>query len=381
MSVAQPRGHRVSPCPKSSPGALTGVSEQSRLLDRWAVFDIIKEGHEHLGIKERELSVLYAHLSVLPKGKLNPAGLNISYMKVSNVRKRANCMGEMRFRRGEQRLEKAGLIIRKTSANWRRFPIRKGDKVNDACGVDLGPLLLRIWEISRKNEEMYLINQEARSMRTRISNTLQMIRRAASMAEGHLMDQIDAFTRKVRNALRRASVTVEDLQLIEVSVTDFGDMIERSTAVDDQVLSDENAVDDGHSVRHIESPKKEDINICDADRNNDVRSLGDVWNDVDQIRALFPDEPKTERELVKVIFDYSRCLQLRKETVLTAIVALGYGGTLLSLNYLAKKGDDIKKPVAYFISMVKRYQAGEAIAGGQIKPPKSSPLPAYMLAR
>ncbi|MDO6575183.1 helix-turn-helix domain-containing protein, partial [Staphylococcus pasteuri_A] len=51
-------------------------------------------------------------------------------------------MDERRFRRGETRLEQAGLIRRRLSGNGRRFPERdKSGRVVNAYGIDLAPLL------------------------------------------------------------------------------------------------------------------------------------------------------------------------------------------------------------------------------------------------
>jgi replication initiation protein RepC len=43
-------------------------------------------------LNDRDITVLQAHLSVLPKGLLNAAALNMSYMKVQDILERANGM-------------------------------------------------------------------------------------------------------------------------------------------------------------------------------------------------------------------------------------------------------------------------------------------------
>lgn len=57
---------------------------------------LVTELRQDLGLADRDVMVLRAHLTVLPQGPLDPRGLNISFMSVSEILSRACGMDERR---------------------------------------------------------------------------------------------------------------------------------------------------------------------------------------------------------------------------------------------------------------------------------------------
>ena len=166
--------------------------------------------------------VLRAHLTVLPAGPLRPDQLNLSFMKVSEILSRACAMEERRFHRGEVRLEAAGLVLRRLSANGRRFPERDSSgQIIGGYGIDLRPLLSSLDELAEIRDRIEAEKLALRQKRNHVSARFQNILRELYATARELPSHVAEFKERLRNALRRKTTTLKDLERLEAEVADL----------------------------------------------------------------------------------------------------------------------------------------------------------------
>lgn len=123
---------------------------------KWRLFRSLTEAKRPLGLRDRDLSVLHALLSCHSETMLTlPAagGGIVVFPSNRELSIRAHGMAPSTLRRHLANLVTAGLILRRDSANGKRFARKGADgAIAEAFGFDLTPLLARAAEIERLAE-------------------------------------------------------------------------------------------------------------------------------------------------------------------------------------------------------------------------------------
>lgn len=397
MPAENPRRQMDTHCRKTEAPCPAGQ-------DRWELLDLVVALRVELRLNDRDIAVLRAHLGVLAKGPLHPARLNMSYMNVEEVRLRANGMEEMKFRRGEQALEKAGLIHRKRSANGRRYPIYDGSgKVVDAYGIDLSPLLFKRREFEQRLAELTAESAVLSARQSALSARLQELIRSMAFIPRSLADILDGLRKKLRNLLRRKRCTPEELDRVEETLVRLEASCERAapsgrdtedrddadapeerparslatseSAVseprterhDDHLSSDKMHVDAEQNVRHIESSQKESSYPHDLEAKL-RKDLASAWLNCAQVAPFHPRPPTTPEMAYDLLCKFAGYLGLGRDIVANAISQTGYGGTVVMLDYLSEKLGSVENINGYARSMLKSHALGNSIAAGRVKP-------------
>ncbi|WP_047997297.1 helix-turn-helix domain-containing protein [Puniceibacterium sp. IMCC21224] len=371
MSAAQPRGQAEDACPK--------LGTRLRLLDRWELLSLITDLRQELGLTDRDVMVLRAHLSVLPHGPLDPEKLNVSFMRVAEILGRACGMDERRFRRGETRLEQAGLIRRRLSGNGRRFPERdrQGHIIN-AYGIDLAPLFERhaeLQELRERLEERHLL---LRSRKNSISARLQAALKAFLASDTNLPDWIEALRTQLRRAVRRKTTAHEELDDIETRILSLEHAVcalppappQPETVTSTPVSPVKKAADGGQTVRHIESKLKK-INKRKPTPFSQC-TISESWAKTLTLKDLYPLAPKTEREAAEILFNFASFIRIAQPQVLRGLALVGWEGIIQLLDYMASKMDTIAQPEVYLRSMIKACEQGDSITRQRVVPCYSS---------
>ena len=367
MSAAQPLGQSGKTCPRPSP------------IDRWELLSLVTALRKPLGLADRDVMVLRAHLSVLPHGPLVPGALNMSFMQLTEIQDRACGMDERRFRRGEVQLEARGLITRRLSANGRRFPERGADgRIIAAYGIDLSPVIARYSELcalkATLEDEARALKQRRNGLSARLSSLLRCI--APS-------DRLVALKAALRNALRRSSVTAKELDAFETEIAALESPCPDKTAVTQVNQSrsepssrpDSSPADAGQTVRHIESEPK------DINKHSALRRPGryrHAWSQSTSLSEFYPDPPSSEHEAKGCIIEFSSFIGLGRDCVEAALSLAGLENTIRLVDYLATKIDRISKPHGYMKSMLAGLQNGESVAGGSVCLPRPANTRALM---
>lgn len=331
---------------------------------------------KELGLTSNDITVLTALISFLPRDRQTTNGettpkLTVVFPSNASLSERANGVDERTLRRCLGRLDAAGLIDRKNSANGKRFPLRYGRIIRDAFGIDLNPLIqnhdalaAEALKVAEKRERLRSLRAEALALR-------------ASLLQDQRLDEARLSSLgTIRNILRRANLTVDAiLQIIadlrELGATaaqSYGERESSSVPIDevpahDQAHSDASMREmtgrNGQNDRQIESIKKEsfkkdeqakqtgaDQNSAGPSMNRDPAKMS--WTDFTHVSDFFPDPPRTGEALNRVLFDIGRLLRIRQEKLMRGLQKTGAGRLLVILDYLLGKGETIRQPEAYF---------------------------------
>ncbi|WP_237273011.1 helix-turn-helix domain-containing protein [Sulfitobacter sp. M220] len=363
----------------------------SATWDRWEVLKLVQDIKRVIGLNDRDIMVLRAHLTVLPAGPLRPDQLNLSFMKVSEILSRACAMEERRFHRGEVRLEAAGLVLRRLSANGRRFPERDSSgQIIGGYGIDLRPLLSRLDELAEIRDRIEAEKLALRQKRNHVSARFQNILRELYATARELPSHVAEFKERLRNALRRKTTTLKDLERLEAEVADLekapypdvGDTaVEQPTAVNSESAASpgteemteetvKTGVDARQNVRQIESKLKE--NYKEPSPDFSVPRISCLWRSTKTLKSFYPEPPEREREAARVLFEFSSFIGLGQQVILNALSTFGWENLFIVVDYLAERTERLKHPEGYLSTMIKCFERGEPVAGGSVQP---LPLP------
>jgi replication initiation protein RepC len=334
-----------------------------------------------LNLTSNDVTVLTALISFLPRDQSPNSGetqrkLTVVFPSNASLSERANGIDERTLRRCLGRLEAAGLIQRKSSANGKRFPLRYGGIIRDAFGLDLGPLMQSHDALAAKASK---VTEERERLRSLKAEALAL--RASLLQDEQLHDARRASLETIRNLLRRATLTADTVLQIIAGLRElganakpsYGECHDSNTRADreqsqDQTLGRECASEmsarNGQNDRQIESVKKEHIkkethvkqtnafqSVGAATMNRDPAKM--AWTDFSHVADFFPDPPRTSEALNRVLFDIGRLLRIRQEKLMRGLQKAGAGRLLLILDYLLGKGEAIRQPEAYFETIMK----------------------------
>lgn len=336
---------------------------------------------KELGLTSNDVTVLTALISFLPRDRHTtngetPPKLTVVFPSNASLSERANGIDERTIRRCLSRLDAAGLINRKNSANGKRFPLRYGGIVRDAFGIDLNPLIqnhdalvAEALKVAEEREHLRSLRAEALALR-------------ASLLHDHALNEARLSSLgPTRNILRRATLTADAVLQIIAGLRELGANAAQSygerqssgarldkVSAHDQAISDdctrEVSARNGQNDRQIESIKKEHIkkdghtkqtsadqNIAGPSMNRDPAKM--AWTDFTHVSDFFPDPPRTGEALNRVLFDIGRLLRIRQEKLMRGLQKAGAGRLLVILDYLLGKGEAIRQPEAYFETILR----------------------------
>ncbi|QPB24546.1 plasmid replication protein RepC [Rhizobium sp. 007] len=117
--------------------------------DKWKIFRDASEARELLGLQDRSLAILDALLSFYPENELRQDAQLVVFPSNAQLTLRAHGIAGATLRRHLALLVDAGLIVRKDSANGKRYARKdKAGTIESAFGFDLSPLLMRAEELA-----------------------------------------------------------------------------------------------------------------------------------------------------------------------------------------------------------------------------------------
>ncbi len=142
----------------------------SKSVDKWKVFRDASAAMELLGLQSSSLAVLDALLSFFPERELRGDAQLVVFPSNMQLSLRAHSMPGSTLRRHLGALVDAGLIIRKDSANGKRFARKGADgDVESAFGFDLSPLLARAEELALLAQQVIATRAEFRKAKEKLT--------------------------------------------------------------------------------------------------------------------------------------------------------------------------------------------------------------------
>lgn len=158
-----------------------------KTADKWKVFRDASTAMALLRLQSSSLAVLDALLSFYPEKELRQDAQLVVFPSNVQLSLRAHSMPGSTLRRHLSALVDAGLIIRKDSANGKRYARKDGaGDVENAFGFDLSPLLARAEELAILAQQVIALRADFRKTKERLTicrrDTRKLI--TAAMEEG-----------------------------------------------------------------------------------------------------------------------------------------------------------------------------------------------------
>ncbi len=333
-----------------------------------------------LGLRQGSVVVLDALLSCLPcqgqdgrEAPVTPATLLTVYASNDTLCFRAKGLTDRQLRRHIDTLERAGLLLRRDSANGKRFPVMKNGKPVGAFGLDLSPLFARADDLLARAQRRREEANELRGLRA------QILRLRAACLEMRLDDDLASFLDGLRNLVRRTSLTLIEARAAlsrlttviaqhEAIPTPEESPLPRVTETDDLVAADaasghdlaraepansplvavqipaappintnKTTACDGRSVRHIEPESK---------TKKEREPNHPRWSDLTEV-SVFYTEPKNPRETTAIAFEFGGMLRISQDLLARAAARLGIWQLLKLEDRMARNAETIQNPDAY----------------------------------
>jgi replication initiation protein RepC len=229
--------------------------------NKWKLFRAVCEAREELNVSDRSLSVLDALLSFYPSDELTANNDLIVFPSNAQLSIRARGMTAATLRRHLAALVDAGLILRKDSANGKRFARRsRAGEINEAFGFNLAPLLVRAREIEGIAAKITADREYFHATRERISLCRRDITKLIQLAlDGHVEGEWslihDRFRASLASLPRRPSL--EELQFLLGRLVELRTMIVK--LLDDHDKTQNMCAKESQNERHIQDSQTQSI--------------------------------------------------------------------------------------------------------------------------
>jgi replication initiation protein RepC len=236
--------------------------KQGKTADKWKVFRNASAAMELLGIQSNSLAVLDALLSFHPDNELRQGTQLIVFPSNAQLALRAHGMAGATLRRHIAMLVESGLIVRKDSANGKRYARKDGaGQIESAFGFDLSPLLARSEELAMMAQQVIASRAAFRTAKESLTICRRDVRKliTAAMEEGaegdwHAVEDVyAALVGRIPRVptLADLSSILEEMQMLQEEVV---------KRLESQANSENKGTNGAHSERHIQNSKTESFN-------------------------------------------------------------------------------------------------------------------------
>jgi replication initiation protein RepC len=179
--------------------------------DKWQLLRALSEARAAFGLSDRTIAVLEALLSFHAARELDGAEPIVVFPSNAELSLRSRGMADATLRRHLAALVEAGLILRRDSANGKRY-CRRDERgvIADAFGFDLSPLALSASDIYAAAEAMRDEARALQKIRTEISIHLRDTGKVieAALEEKRAGDWV-GFLMQLQPMMKRLSRTAE----------------------------------------------------------------------------------------------------------------------------------------------------------------------------
>ena len=260
-SVTTPFGRRPMTLALVRRQSASADIKQGKTADKWKVFRDASAAMELLGIQSNSLAVLDALLSFYPENELRQDAQLIVFPSNAQLALRAHAMAGATLRRHIAILVEAGLIVRKDSANGKRYARKDGDgRIESAFGFDLSPLLARSEELAMMAQQVIANRAAFRKAKENLTICRRDVRKlvTAAMEEGvegdwlAIEDIYVALVSRIPRVPTLADVTaiLDEMEMLREEI------VNRLEAQED---SKNNSTNDAHNEQHIQNSKTDSI--------------------------------------------------------------------------------------------------------------------------
>ncbi|GGA94711.1 replication initiation protein [Brucella endophytica] len=263
-------------------------------VQKWHVFQHIREAKDLLGATDRALAILNALLSFHPETALAGNSELVVWPSNEQLSARANGMPATTLRRHLAVLVDCGLIIRRDSPNGKRFARKgRGGEIEQAYGFDLSPLVARAAEFRELAEAVQAEKKAFRVAKERLTlvrrDVVKMIDTGLEEGVPGPWGKMQLVYREILAKLPRSAprqvidAVCEELNLLWQEIRDI---------LESFVNSQNQDGNESHSGRHIQNSKPD--SYSESEFGSGIKQeAGSSVADSDNVRTL----PKRELPL------------------------------------------------------------------------------------
>jgi replication initiation protein RepC len=233
--------------------------KQGKTADKWKVFRDASAAMELLGIQSNSLAVLDALLSFYPENELRQDAQLIVFPSNAQLALRAHAMAGATLRRHIAILVEAGLIVRKDSANGKRYARKGGDgQIESAFGFDLSPLLARSEELAMMAQQVMANRAAFRKAKENLTICRRDVRKLITTAieegaEGDWQAVEDIYVALV-GRIPRVPTLGDVMTVLEEMEVLREEIVNR---LETQKDSENDSINGAHIEQHIQNSKPE----------------------------------------------------------------------------------------------------------------------------
>lgn len=361
----------------------TAEIKPGKTVDKWKVFRDVSEARILLGLQDRSLAVLDALLSFYPESELRQDAQLVVFPSNAQLALRAHGIAGATLRRHLALLIDAGLIVRKDSANGKRYA-RKDDAggIETAFGFDMSPLLARAEELAMLAQQVVADRMAFRRAKENLTICRRDVRKliTAAMEEGAQGDwgAIEATYIGILASLPRTPTrndihtALDEMELLRSEIVN---LLER------QQFSEDSSTNDAHCGRHIQNSKSDSIYEFEP---RSEKELGAAWRINDEIpRTPIPNFPlgmvlnacpeivmygpggKIDgwRELMSAAVVVRSMLGVSPSAYQVACEVMGAENAAVAIACILERAGHINSPGGYLRDLTRRAERGEFSLG------------------
>lgn len=260
-SVTTPFGRRPMTLALVKRQLAASEIKQGKSIEKWKVFRDVAEARETLGLQDRSVAVLDALLTFHPTNELQQGKPLVVFPSNAQLTLRAHGIAGATLRRHLALLVEAGLIVRKDSANGKRFSRKdRNGEIESAFGFDLSPLLARAEELALMAQEVVAARVAFRKAKETLTVYRRDVRKLISAAveegaEGDWQAIEDVYVNLMARLPRTPSRADVENILDEMELLYREILIRLNT----QEVTEISSTNDAHNERHKQNSKPESI--------------------------------------------------------------------------------------------------------------------------
>lgn len=355
-------------------------------VDKWKVFRDTSLAFELLGIQSNSLAVLDALLSFYPENELRQDAQLIVFPSNVQLSLRAHSMPGSTLRRHIAILVDAGLIVRRDSANGKRYAKKyNSGEVDYAFGFDLSPLLARAEELATMAQQIMADRMALKKVKEALTICRRDVRKLISAAIDEAADGDwnaieEMFVRLVARIprkpdLRDAASILEEMEMLKEEVLNLLEMHDKGT---------DTSSNDAHIEQHIQNSKPDYINELEPrsekelgaklSMNSERRSeplkvfpLGMVMKACPQIADYGKNgEIASWRDLMSAAVVVRSMLGISASAYQDACEVMGPENAAVAAACILEKANMINSPGGYLRDLTRRTARGEFSIGPMV---------------
>ena len=271
-SVTTPFGRR--PMTLALVRRQTTEIKTGKSAEKWKVFRDVSTAMNVLGVQSNSLAVLDALLSFYPDNELRQEAQMIVFPSNMQLALRAHGMAGATLRRHLAVLVETGLIVRKDSANGKRYARRDNTgAVESAFGFDLSPLLARSEELAMMAQQVMADRAIFRKAKEDLTICRRDVRKLISAAleegaAGNWTKMEDVYLSLVGKIPRAPSLN-DVRNLLDEMLMLHEEIINQ---LEVKEISDSKSANAGHSEQHIQNSKPESITELEPSSRKEQRA-------------------------------------------------------------------------------------------------------------